>query len=90
MGGRRLKPGQAGDALSEANGFDLARRLAGNSAAVIMISSAAEADYVDLIAESPASGFLPKAELSAAGIRRILGRGSAPVGRDERGAHDRK
>src|SRR5919108_5082448 len=57
-------------ALGDENGFDLARRLAGNSAAMIMISSAAEADYVDLIAESPASGFLPKAELSAARIRR--------------------
>ena len=60
-------------ALGHQNSFDLARRLAGNSAAVIMISSAAEADYVDLIAESPASGFLSKAKLSAAGIRRILG-----------------
>jgi hypothetical protein len=29
-------------------------------------------DYADLIAESPAVGFLPKTELSAAGIRRIL------------------
>lgn len=64
-------------ALGDESGFDLARCLAGNgpagnSIAVIMMSSAAEADYVDLIAESPASGFLPKAELSAAGIRRII------------------
>jgi hypothetical protein len=41
--------------------------------AVIMISTSAEADYADLIAESPAAGFLPKAELSAAEIGRILG-----------------
>jgi len=72
-------------ALGEENGFDLACRLAessagnrgdGNGAAmtVIMISTAAESDYADLVAESPAAGFLPKAELSAAGIRRILGR----------------
>jgi hypothetical protein len=33
----------------------------------------AGSDYADLIAESPVTGFLPKAELSAAAIRRILG-----------------
>jgi DNA-binding NarL/FixJ family response regulator len=59
--------------LGDESGFDLASRLAGNGTAVIMISSGAEADYADLIAESPAAGFLAKAELSAAGIRRILG-----------------
>ena len=72
--------------LGHENGFDLARRLAGNSTAVIMISTAAEADYLDLIAESPALGFLSKAELSAAGIRRILGRDSA--GRTSPGPYD--
>jgi DNA-binding NarL/FixJ family response regulator len=64
-------------ALGEENGFDLARRLIesnGSATAVIMISTAAESDYADLIADSPAAGFLPKAELSAAGIQRILGR----------------
>lgn len=66
-------------ALGGENGFDLARLLAGEAEgagtgmAVIMISTDAEADYADLIAESPAAGFLSKAELSAAGIRRILG-----------------
>ena len=63
-------------ALGTENGFDLARRLAGGHAsglAVIMISSGAEDDYADLVAASPALGFLPKAELSADGIRRILG-----------------
>jgi DNA-binding NarL/FixJ family response regulator len=63
--------------LGDESGFDLARRLAesnGDAVAVIMISTAAESDYADLVAESPAAGFLPKAELSAAGIRRILGR----------------
>jgi DNA-binding NarL/FixJ family response regulator len=59
--------------LGDESGFNLASRLAGNGAAVIMISSGAEADYADLIAESAAAGFLSKAELSAAGIRRILG-----------------
>ncbi len=62
--------------LGDENGFDLARRLAESHAhnlAVIMISSDAEDDYADLVAESPALGFLPKAELSADGIRRLLG-----------------
>jgi DNA-binding NarL/FixJ family response regulator len=63
--------------LGDESGFDLARRLAesnGAAMALIMISTAAESDYADLVAESPAAGFLPKAELSAAGIRRILAR----------------
>jgi DNA-binding NarL/FixJ family response regulator len=64
--------------LGSENGFDLARLLVGNAdgagggTAVIMISTGAETDYAELIAESPAAGFLPKAELSAAGIQRIL------------------
>jgi hypothetical protein len=40
-----------------------------------MISTHAGEDYAELIAESPAAGFLPKAQLSAAAIRRILGTG---------------
>jgi two-component system, NarL family, nitrate/nitrite response regulator NarL len=64
--------------LGDENGFDLARRLAGSStgtdAAVIMISTRAGADYADMVADSPAAGFLAKDELSAAAIHRILGR----------------
>jgi len=63
--------------LGDENGFDLARRLAESHTrelAVIMISSDTEEDYADLVAESPALGFLPKAELSADGIRRLLGK----------------
>jgi DNA-binding NarL/FixJ family response regulator len=59
--------------LGSESGFDLARHLATVGIAVIMISTNAEADYADLIAESPAAGFLPKAELSATEILRILG-----------------
>jgi CheY-like chemotaxis protein len=61
--------------LGEESGFEAARQLAGNGqpAPLIMISAQAGEDYADLIAESPAVGFLPKAELSAAAIRRILG-----------------
>jgi hypothetical protein len=39
-----------------------------------MISAQAEADYMELIADSPAVGFLAKSDLSAEGIARILGR----------------
>jgi DNA-binding NarL/FixJ family response regulator len=40
---------------------------------VILISTHDESDYADLIAASPAVGFLSKTELSAAEIRRVLG-----------------
>ena len=61
--------------LGRESGFEAARQLANNgqSAALIMISTHAGEDYAELIAESPAAGFLPKAELSAAAIRSILG-----------------
>jgi DNA-binding NarL/FixJ family response regulator len=59
--------------LGPENGFDLARVLATQGITVVMTSSAAEDDYTDLIAVSPVAGFLAKAELSAAGIRRLLG-----------------
>jgi len=62
--------------LGEESGFDVARRLAEDGRAggptVILISTHSEADFADLIAESPAAGFLPKSELSASAIRKIL------------------
>jgi two-component system, NarL family, nitrate/nitrite response regulator NarL len=64
--------------LGNESGFDLARHLAAAGIAVIMTSTRSEADYADLISESPAAGFLPKAELSAAGIRRLLGQSPDP------------
>ena len=70
--------------LGEESGFELARLLAadgqggqrvqGGRADVILISAQAERDYTDLIAESPAVGFLPKSELSAQRISQILNR----------------
>ena len=62
--------------LGDESGFDLARLLAQDptsGADVILISTGAEADYKDLIADSPAAGFLAKSELSARGISQILG-----------------
>jgi hypothetical protein len=38
-----------------------------------MISARGESDYTDVIADSPAAGFLAKSELSARGIGRVLG-----------------
>jgi DNA-binding NarL/FixJ family response regulator len=69
--------------LGDESGFDLARLLAqdrqdnlGGNAEVILISARAEIDYAELIAESPAAGFLAKSELSARAIDRLLGRSS--------------
>jgi CheY-like chemotaxis protein len=63
--------------LGRESGFDLARLLAQDAQAgraeVILISARAESDYAELIAESPAAGFLVKPELSAQAISRILG-----------------
>lgn len=60
--------------LGGESGFDLARDLVRKGIAVILTSASAAEDYGDLVAENPAAGFLPKAELSAAGIQQILGR----------------
>jgi CheY-like chemotaxis protein len=66
--------------LGDESGFDLARLLArdgqARNADVILISARPETDYAELIAESPAAGFVVKPELSAAAISRILGRTS--------------
>ena len=63
--------------LGDEDGFDVARLLSQDgqhgSAEVIMISAGADSDYTELIAESPAAGFLAKSELSVRGIGRILG-----------------
>jgi DNA-binding NarL/FixJ family response regulator len=58
--------------LGEQSGFDVVWRLhleVGLAPSqVILISTASEQDYVELISESPAAGFLPKSTLSAAAI----------------------
>jgi FixJ family two-component response regulator len=63
--------------LGGESGFDLARRLdrdGDRSSSVILISTHGEEDFADLIAESPALGFLSKPRLSAAAIGEILAR----------------
>jgi DNA-binding NarL/FixJ family response regulator len=61
--------------LGEESGFDLARRLAGSenhAPRVVLISAYPERDFAELVAESPAIGFIPKPELSVARIRAVL------------------
>jgi CheY-like chemotaxis protein len=64
--------------LGAEDGFDVARRLAdlatGRPARLILISTYAESDFAELIARSPAVGFISKSELSADAIDALLGR----------------
>ena len=63
--------------LGDESGFDLARQLSREAnlapSRTILISTQAEQDYADLIAASPAVGFLSKSALSAGAIRDLLG-----------------
>ncbi|WP_199256694.1 response regulator [Mycolicibacterium mengxianglii] len=61
--------------LGPESGFDVAEALhrAGPPApSVILISTHSEQDFADLIADSPALGFLPKFALSPESIRRLV------------------
>jgi CheY-like chemotaxis protein len=63
--------------LGDESGFDLARLLAergDGSPRVVLISAYPEADFTDMIAESPAVGFLAKPDISAARLRAMLAR----------------
>ncbi len=63
--------------LGEESGFDLARELAESkrqAPPIVLISAYGEHDLVDLIAASPALGFLSKAQLSGEAIRGLLER----------------
>jgi CheY-like chemotaxis protein len=61
--------------LAQESGFEVARRLIDHDPegpAVILVSTHAEEDLAELIDESPAIGFLPKAGLSAPAIRGLV------------------
>jgi DNA-binding NarL/FixJ family response regulator len=62
--------------LGPESGLDLARRVAHTrdsaGSRTILISTHDEADFAKLIAASPAIGFLPKSDLSATAIHRLL------------------
>jgi two-component system nitrate/nitrite response regulator NarL len=61
--------------LGEEDGIALSHRFADRAPAtrVILISSYGPEDLRDLIAHSPAAGFLPKTDLGASAIARVLG-----------------
>jgi CheY-like chemotaxis protein len=64
--------------LGTESGFDVVRRLHGppdsSPPSLILTSIHAEEDLADLIAVSPAAGFISKSQLSARAIRDLLGR----------------
>jgi CheY-like chemotaxis protein len=65
--------------LGEESGFDVARMLMqddthGNISTVVLISTHAEKDFADLIASSPAVGFVSKSDLSARTLHEVLDR----------------
>jgi DNA-binding NarL/FixJ family response regulator len=78
----RQVPGAAPDVvlvdvdLGDESGFDLVRRfegeLAGDRARVVLISTYDREDLEDLLSAVPSVAFLPKTQLSAGAIRRIL------------------
>jgi DNA-binding NarL/FixJ family response regulator len=63
--------------LAGESGFDVAELLCqapGRHWRVVLISACSGEDYADLLDDSPAAGFLPKARLSAAAITALLDR----------------
>jgi DNA-binding NarL/FixJ family response regulator len=66
--------------LGGEDGLEVTRRLTATAHAprVILISSHSQDDLAELIADSPAVGFLPKSALDARAIARLV---SAPRGR---------
>jgi CheY-like chemotaxis protein len=61
--------------LNGESGFDVAQRLAGagdGPRVIIMISTHSQDDFADLIAASPAAGFVPKSKLSRRAICDVL------------------
>jgi DNA-binding NarL/FixJ family response regulator len=60
-------------ALGAESGFELARTLAREGGPkLILISTLPEMDFVDLIAASPAVGFIAKSDLSARAVRELV------------------
>jgi CheY-like chemotaxis protein len=63
--------------LGDESGFDVTRRLVDDLTDlrpdVVLISTRDPEDFADLIAASPAVGFLPKSQLSAMAVRELVG-----------------
>ncbi len=60
--------------LAGESGFDVARSLSGcaQGPCVVLMSTHAEAEFTDLVAASPAAGFVPKERLSGDAIRALV------------------
>jgi len=62
--------------LGDESGFDLARQLAdspsGAHVKTILLSAHPEGDFAELVAESPAAGFIAKSDLSVRSIAELL------------------
>jgi len=66
--------------LGPESGFELAQRLVtDHRQRVVLISVYSEAEFADLIAASPAAGFITKAQLSVRRIADVLDDGRAPA-----------
>src|SRR5262249_43680209 len=66
--------------LGAESGFDVAARLtAEHGQRVVLMSGYGEGEFADLIASSPAIGFISKADLSAPRIAEILGDAHGPA-----------
>jgi DNA-binding NarL/FixJ family response regulator len=61
--------------LPDLDGFEVAARLRalGEKAAIVLTSSRDRADFGDAVAESPARGFIAKAELSGPALAELIG-----------------
>lgn len=61
--------------LPDLDGFEVARRLAaaGSDATVVLTSSRDGSDFGDAVADSPARGFIAKAELSGPALTELTG-----------------
>ena len=70
--------------LGRESGFDITAQLTSDGDApvptVILISTHAEQDFADLIADSPAAAFVSKADLSAAAVQDVLRKNGGDVG----------
>jgi DNA-binding NarL/FixJ family response regulator len=68
--------------LGDESGFDVVRRILDarcDGTRAILISSYPLEDFADLVAESPAAGFVSKSRLSGAAILEILGSEPPPT-----------
>jgi DNA-binding NarL/FixJ family response regulator len=66
--------------LGEASGFELARRMVDAlPVRIVLISTRGEDEYADMVAESPAVGFLSKSHLSVSALRRLVADDARPA-----------